>query len=273
MPTPPLPVLHALLTALSLPPTVHPSTLASVPPTLLLLVLELLLSHRLPLPSSLRSPRTRNAEIELTKIILGSLADDVLALDLTVVDPVRVIDGSEPDIAVVIMALAVAARRRGVAMRLPSEVGEDECDISWDSMEGRSLLDAQDEAPLKDVEPLEPLRSPVSTAPSSRSPFQTPPRAPARTASQTNGEQDAPTEAIGAVDEPRDYAPSTSTVPISDEWTTGFDPLARTPSPRRTPSPTTSSTWSSSSRARSWRSAGRKTVLQSMIEEFGLSPG
>ncbi|BEJ10633.1 hypothetical protein CspHIS471_0100550 [Cutaneotrichosporon sp. HIS471] len=132
MPTPPLPVLHALLSSLSLPVR-YPSTLAAVPPTLLLLILEHL-TPRLSLPPSLRSPRDRNAEIELTKILLGSLAVEV-GIDLGAVDPARFVDGSEPDVAALIMALAVVARRQGIQIRLPSEVGEDECDISWESLD------------------------------------------------------------------------------------------------------------------------------------------
>lgn len=252
MPTPPLPVLHALLTALSLPRVLYPSSLGSVPPALLLLVFECLLARRLPLPSSLRSPRTRGAEIELTKIVLGSLADDILALDLAVVDPARLVDGSEPDIAVVIMALAVAARRRGIAMRLPSEVGEDECDISWESLEGdKSLLDAEaDEGSLQSVQPLQPVRSPPISP--SYSAFTTPPCHLDKR--DCNGL-------------PRDYslASSTSASSRSYEWTAVLDPLARTPSPRRTPSPEAFSPWPATSPA-------RKTVLQSMVEEFGLSP-
>lgn len=47
------------------------------------------------------------------------LADDILGMDLSVVDPMNVVRGGEHEMAVMIMALVVAARRRGIHVTLP----------------------------------------------------------------------------------------------------------------------------------------------------------
>lgn len=93
MPTPPLPVLNALLSLLGLG-SIQPASLRSVTPTLLLLVLESLLGRRLALAPRLRRPTTRADEHALAQVVLGSIAGDVLALDLSVVDPARVCQGA-----------------------------------------------------------------------------------------------------------------------------------------------------------------------------------
>ncbi len=216
MPTPPIPVLHALLTSLSLPVR-YPSTLAAVPPTLLLLILERQTS-RLSLPPELRSPRTRAAEVELTKILVGSLAVEV-GMDLGAVDPARLVGGSEPDLAALIMALAVVARRGGVQIRLPSEVEEHDCDISWESLDD-SLEEPREPAPTR-------MSSSTSTRLSAFThAYTTPPR--------WGGGRD--TSAISSASSyDRQHAPSPAF-------------------------------------SRESRSRARRTVLQAMVEEFGLSP-
>ncbi|GMK59782.1 hypothetical protein CspeluHIS016_0803880 [Cutaneotrichosporon spelunceum] len=148
----PLAVLHALLDTLSLR-VQHPTSLFAVPPTLLLLILEHL-GPRLPLPSALRCPSDRGAEIELTKILLGSLAPEV-GLDLGAIDPARAVDGSEPDIAALVLALALLAHRRGVlgpvrrgahTAPLRDEWDVDEWDVSWESLADVEALEAAREA-------------------------------------------------------------------------------------------------------------------------------
>lgn len=193
MPTPPLTVLHALLTAIELP-SLTPPSLQATPPTLLLLLLDHLHpTGRVPLSPRLRRPSTPHAEIALTKCILGVLSS-LLAMDLSAVDPQRAVEGSEADLAVVVMALAVAARRRGVVLDLEGDDDERE----------ESLLDIG-EVWLPERQPLEPLPAELVTPPRRR-----------------------------------------------DKPVVDFDPLASVEHKKpKVP----------------------KTVLQSMIEEFGLQPG
>ncbi|GMK59785.1 hypothetical protein CspeluHIS016_0900020 [Cutaneotrichosporon spelunceum] len=168
MPTPtlamPLAVLHALVVTLSLR-VQHPTSLSAVPPTILLLILEHL-GPRLPFPPALRCPSDWGAEIGLTKILLGSRAPEV-GVDLGAIDPARALDGSEPDIAALVLALALLARRRGVfgtrvdgrgvvrrgahaaLLRDGSDVDEwdvdkwDEWDVSWESLADVEAREAQ----------------------------------------------------------------------------------------------------------------------------------
>lgn len=141
MPTPPLPVLHALLAPLSLPRDSLPQSLKAVSPRLLLALLEALTGTRLSLPPSLRHPRSFDESTGLAKCILGTLADDILggSIDLSPVDPERVAAGDEVHIAVVVMALAVVARRRGMDVKLPEE--EDDWTLQEESTE---LLDDEE---------------------------------------------------------------------------------------------------------------------------------
>lgn len=211
MATPPLSVLQALLEALGLP--INPSTLSSTSPTLLLLLLEKI-THRQQIPLSLRRPSTLDDEISLVKCVVGVLATS-LSMDLSAVDPSRIVAGSEADIAVVVMALAVAARRRDIHLVIHDEDWEDEWTESMVE-EDVSLID-MDEDLLPERKALDPL--PVDS-------FVTPPRA-GKAAGST-----------GAAPDDR------------------FDPLSPT----------------SSSIRRAVADMERKTVLQSLIEEFGLDP-
>lgn len=126
MPTPALPLLHQLLRLLHIP--IFPLTLSSVSPSLLLILLESLLGHRLDLPSGLRTCETQDAEVSVIKCILGVLADDLLAMDLTLVDPRRVVAGAERELEVIIMAYAVVAKRKGLDIRVPKE---EEAEFDW----------------------------------------------------------------------------------------------------------------------------------------------
>jgi hypothetical protein len=118
MPTPSLPLLHQLLHNLGIP--VLPPSLSSTSPSLLLVILEALVDTKLPLSRSTRLCCTQDDEVSVVKCILGVLADDILAMDLTLVDPVRVVQGSELEIAVLVMALAVLAKRQGIELSLPA---------------------------------------------------------------------------------------------------------------------------------------------------------
>jgi hypothetical protein len=119
MPTPALPLLHQLLATLHIP--IHPPTLSSISPSLLLLILESLLAYRLPLPKNIRACATTEDEVAVMKCILGVLADDLLGMDLTLVNPRKVVEGKEREMEVVIMALVVVAKRKGIDVKPKDE--------------------------------------------------------------------------------------------------------------------------------------------------------
>jgi hypothetical protein len=116
MPTLALSLLHQLLRDLNIP--VLPPRLSATSPSLLLLLLETLLDTTLELPNDVRRCATLDDEISVVKCILGVLADDVLAMDLTIIEPIRVVQGQETEIAVIIMGFAVVAKRRGIELRV-----------------------------------------------------------------------------------------------------------------------------------------------------------
>lgn len=120
----------------------------------------------------------------LVKCLLGVMADDELGMDLSAVDPGRVVRGEEDVMGVVIMGLAVIAKRRGIDLTR----GTTEVDQSADSgFSGRAgawqsedagdvrdemdVMDQEEDVGRISVDPLEPdftLSSPV--VPSVRSP-------------------------------------------------------------------------------------------------------
>jgi hypothetical protein len=55
------------------------------------------------------------------KCILGVLADDLLGMDLTLVNPRKVVEGKEREMEVVIMALVVVAKRKGIDVKPKDE--------------------------------------------------------------------------------------------------------------------------------------------------------
>jgi hypothetical protein len=61
--------------------------------------------------------KSEEDELSVIKCILGVLADDLLSMDLTLVDPRKVREGSERELEVVIMAFAVVAKRKGMDLR------------------------------------------------------------------------------------------------------------------------------------------------------------
>jgi hypothetical protein len=142
MPTPVLPLLHQLLRLLHIP--IFPPNLSSVSPSLLLILLESLLGHRLDLTPGLRTCETTEAEISVIKCILGVLADDLLAMDLTLVDPRKIVAGAERELEVVVMAYAVVAKRKGLDLRVPQEEEEVEFDWSLEEEETASSSRLQD---------------------------------------------------------------------------------------------------------------------------------
>jgi hypothetical protein len=134
MPTPALPLLHQLLATLHIP--IHPPTLSSVSPSLLLLILESLLAYRLPLPKNIRTCATTEDEVAVMKCILGVLADDLLGMDLTLVNPRKVVEGKEREMEVVIMALVVVAKRKGIDVRPNDDGGMGDWSLEQEEEEG-----------------------------------------------------------------------------------------------------------------------------------------
>lgn len=155
MPTPPLPLLHQVLRVLHIP--VYPPTLSSISPSLLLIILETLLSHPIALSKQLRLCETPEAEVCVVKCILGVLADDILGMDLSLVDPQAVVDGSERELEVLIMAFAVVAKRRGLSLRLPKL---DEVDLDWTGEEDKVEMGLQ-----QPIEPDVSFSSPTRSLP------------------------------------------------------------------------------------------------------------
>ncbi|OAX31487.1 hypothetical protein K503DRAFT_806031 [Rhizopogon vinicolor AM-OR11-026] len=87
---------NALLIALSLPFELASPT--DMTPSLLLAVLVSILQSRLPIPASIRAPRSSLAKVEAIKVFLGVLECDVLPQDedigLAGIDPCRLAEGS-----------------------------------------------------------------------------------------------------------------------------------------------------------------------------------
>jgi len=121
------------------------------------------------------------------KCLLGVMADDELGMDLSAVDPGRVVKGEEDVMGVVIMGLAVIAKRRGIDLGRGTTEADRSADSgfsgragAWQSEDARDARDVRDEMDVMDqeedvgmisVDPLEPditLSSPV--VPSVRSP-------------------------------------------------------------------------------------------------------
>lgn len=138
MPSDPLQLFRALLQTLAIPLT--PPSIPSIPPSLLLLTLERILGERITLTPDIRSCRTRTDELALVKCLLGIMADDELGMDLTAVDPTRVVEGRSEEMGVIIMGMVVIAKRRGWEVRPGAGRGDE----SFDSMRsGRSAQTAQ----------------------------------------------------------------------------------------------------------------------------------
>jgi hypothetical protein len=83
--------LNDLLASLDIP--IGLTTPLDLTPTLLLAILESILESRLPLPPSVREARTPQTKVEAIRIFLGVLANDVLGVDLSQLDPHKLARG------------------------------------------------------------------------------------------------------------------------------------------------------------------------------------
>ncbi|OCF37489.1 hypothetical protein I316_00613 [Kwoniella heveanensis BCC8398] len=138
-----LSLFRTLLSELSIP--LSPPTLSSIPPLLILLVIERITSCKIPLPDSFSLVRPQSQsqsrsgfefsnddatsgvsrssastkiddDLALIKILIGYLGDDLLGMDLSVVDPLKVVSGGEREMEVLVMALVVLAKRYGIVV-------------------------------------------------------------------------------------------------------------------------------------------------------------
>jgi len=279
-PTPSLPLLHALLRALHIP--IFPTTLSATSPSLLLIILETLLANRLPLPPSVRLCSGTSDEIAVIKCILGVLAHDLLAMDLTLVDPVKVMQGGVQELAVVIMALAVVAKRSGVRLKVPTpeeeEEEEEEEAFDWEE----SLAEDDDLPP-----PIQPDTSfsssePLSPSPSSSQDVFGVTHDRARPSSSSLFDRGAGEETELHISK---HTAGRSN-PFRDVSSPSFSPLDNlssyvTPLPPRPSAEHDDNRMGNSLGAEtrysvhtgSSSSQGSKTVLQHMLEEFGLGLG
>ncbi|KAK4689836.1 hypothetical protein P7C73_g274, partial [Tremellales sp. Uapishka_1] len=263
MPTPTLPLLHQLLRALRIP--ILPPSLATTSPSLLLVVLETLLGSKLPLPHPIGLCNTASDELAAIKCILGVLADDVLGMDLTVVDPAKVVEGSEPEMAVVVMALVVVAKRMGVVVRLPSpEIEHDEVGMDL----SRVLEDTP--SPTSLAPPILPDVSYSSSASSSsKDVFATSSHFRPSTSMLFDRHELDHSAGLHTFE---DETSSISEVPLSPISSTGYTTptIPRTADKPRDHSAVVVRNDSNWSRSSGGTNTGRKTVLQDMEEEFGL---
>jgi hypothetical protein len=251
MPTPSLPLLHQLLNHLGIP--VLPPSLSSTSPSLLLVILEALVDNKLPLPPSTRLCSTQDDEVSVIKCILGVLADDILAMDLTIVDPARVVQGSELEIAVLVMALAVLAKRQGIEVSLPAPSSQLDRS-SW-------LSDTEDDNPtLADLPPpISPDRSVSPKAPQYRARDDVFGGLPDLLHIQDRHEA-AQRNTL------EKHATIKANVEVPVVFMTGMDTASAAPNLREQSKPSLHSTSSRSTTS----SDHRHTVLQDMLEELGL---
>src|SRR5258708_153483 len=115
--------LNELLASLDIPISLN--TPLDLTPTLLLAILESTLESRLPLPPSVREARTPHAKVEAVKIFLGVLANDVLGVDLSQIDPRKLARGEWDECVYVGGLLVHIARKEGL-------MGDDEAIVDID---------------------------------------------------------------------------------------------------------------------------------------------
>ena len=246
MPTPPLPLLHQLLRILHVP--VYPPTLHSISPSLLLIILETLIGYPLPLLDGVRACGTPEEEISVIKCILGVLTDDFnLGVGMTLVDPRRVVEGGEREMEVIIMAFAVLAKRRGLVLTIPR--AEYEYEHEYDDWEDKGWEEGDNSLKLQD-----PIEPDISFSPTPRSN----PRRP--TTTTTNKER-------GGVE---DVFTVPAGVPSSSDSESTKVGHSRTSETGSSPDAPLDHSRSSDSREVGTSRERTRTVLDEILEEFGI---
>ena len=104
--------LNELLTTLDIP--ISLTSPLDLTPTLLLAILESTLESRLPLPPSVREAHTLQTKVEAVKIFLGVLANDILGVDLSQVDPRKLARGEWEECVYVGGLLVHVAKKEGL---------------------------------------------------------------------------------------------------------------------------------------------------------------
>ena len=115
--------LNELLASLDIP--ISLTSPLDLTPTLLLAILESTLESRLPLPPGVREARTPQTKVEAVKIFLGVLANDVLGVDLSQVDPRKLARGEWDECVYVGGLLVHVAMKEGL-------MGDDEAIVDID---------------------------------------------------------------------------------------------------------------------------------------------
>ncbi|WWD07844.1 hypothetical protein V865_005950 [Kwoniella europaea PYCC6329] len=287
MPSDTLQLLQNLLLSLNIP--INPPSLSSIPPTLILLTLESILQQKLDIPEELRRCNKVEDEIGLIKCLLGILADDLLNIDLSLIDPLKVLQGREREMEVVVMAVIVVAKRNGIVVttsrgrrigdgsRSMKSANEDYISFTYDNGydNDRSGL----------PEPLKPDRSFSSPIDTPQDVFVVPPQGNDRGdmysdsqemlyAKENHDDTNYNDNDISKISNEFDpyLTPVHDTFPrdISQEGGNHADHEGILNDRRERDVPLKQS-YSSTTSASS--SISGKTVLQYMIEEFGLEPG
>jgi hypothetical protein len=104
--------LNDLLTSLEIP--INLTSPLDLTPTLLLAILESTLESRLPLQPYVREALTPQTKVEAVKIFLGVLANDVLGVDLSQVDPRKLARGEWDECVYVGGLLVHVAKKEGL---------------------------------------------------------------------------------------------------------------------------------------------------------------
>ncbi|WVQ97899.1 hypothetical protein IAU59_005016 [Kwoniella sp. CBS 9459] len=173
-----------LLSVLSIP--LSPPSLSSIPPLLILQVIERITSTRISLPEPVssyvivpssghghdnrngdgdatsscsskgneeeESESERERELVLLKILIGYLGDDLLGMDLSVVDPSKVVRGQgEREMEVLVMALVVLAKRYGIVVHPDPDRNPQRGECSTTSYEDDTRSEADSSLDSNDI--------------------------------------------------------------------------------------------------------------------------
>ncbi|OCF76768.1 hypothetical protein I204_02470 [Kwoniella mangroviensis CBS 8886] len=287
MPSDTLLLFQTLLSTLEIP--INPPSLSSIPPTLILLTLESILQQKLDISEELRKCNKVEDEIRLIKCLLGILADDLLNIDLSLIDPLKVIQGREREMEVVVMAVIVVAKRNGINIttsrrkmtgddsRSMRSANEDYISFTYDNGydNDRSGL----------PEPLKPDRSFSSPVDTPQNVFVVSPQGHDRSDMYSDSQEMLYDKEIYGDTNYNDNDISKTSdefdpylTPIHDRSPRGIsqedgnhDDHESILNARRERDESLKQSYSSTTSASS--SISGKTVLQYMIEEFGLEPG
>lgn len=236
------------------------------------------------------------------KYLLGILADDLLGIDLSLIDPIRVLRGKEREMEVVIMGVIVVAKRNGIVLDLghTREEGQDSSYIharrkkqgnGKQRMGRRFTLDDEDDTEDSLPRPIQPDRSLSFSSPinQSRDVFGVYHEGDVKGTERQDSDSQEIINDVNIHDGDENghggYSNINDISRISDEFDPYLTPIHDTfphyittdasqdklglsHQHQTLTQPYTSTTTPSGS-----SSSSGKTVLQCMIEEFGLEPG